>query len=102
MKEELANYDPSELEAAENILAEVSQAQEEYDAEELRRSTEELATEKAIANAARRKSDALDYDRIDLLHRFIGKAKDMHDRLKYYGIDEEIEAWIEMINNLKK
>ena len=102
MLDMLEAYEPSELEAAENMVAEVEQAQADYEAQLALEIIEEREASRLRAKALRRASDALDMDRLDAFNKFILKARDMHTRLKSYGWCDDCEAWMDVIeDNLK-
>ena len=102
MLDMLEAYEPSELEAAENMVAEVEQAQADYEAQLALEINEEREASRLRAKALRRASDALDMDRLDAFNKFILKARDMHTRLKSYGWCDDCEAWMDVIeDNLK-
>ena len=102
MLDMLEAYEPSELEAAENMVAEVEQAQADYEAQLALEINEEREASRLRAKALRRASDAFDMDRLDAFNKFILKARDMHTRLKSYGWCDDCEAWMDVIeDNLK-
>ena len=102
MLDMLEAYEPSELEAAENMVQEVEQAQADYDAQLVIEDNKEREANRLRAKAIRRASDALDMNRLEAFNKMVLLARDMHTRLKSYGWGDDCEAWMDVIeDNLK-
>ena len=102
MLDMLEAYEPSELEAAENMVQEVEQAQADYDAQLVIEDNKEREANRLRAKAIRRASDALDMNRLEAFNKMVLLARDMHTRLKSYGWCDDCEAWMDVIeDNLK-